>query len=241
MPQTSCGLLLYSRLSSVLALAFVLFALPCAAQQPKVLAPHKPVPPVISPPQPLHKPAVPRSLLGRLWMTDASMKSYLHITNDLVTSSLAVTPIIWLSNGTKLTLPPINLEPSGTAVININQALADQGLAPYATLSGYVELDYQWPWDALCATVRNVDFAHSVIFASGLQLTSPSIHTAQTTTQVTQQVLESLWWKQEANVTGFVAFTNPGSETIPANLTVIDAQGNSMSQNSVTVSPHGQK
>jgi hypothetical protein len=101
-------------------------------------------------------------------MTDASMKSYLHITNDLVTSSLSVTPILWLSNGTRLPLPAVNLEPSGTTVIGINQALADQGLAPYATLSGYVELDYQWPWDALCATVRNVDFAHSVIFASSL-------------------------------------------------------------------------
>lgn len=158
----------------VAALSAALFCLPCLAQQPKVLAPHKPVPPVISPPQPLHDSPVARSLAGGLWMTDGNMKSYLHITNDLVTSPLSVTPVLWLSNGTRLPLSPVHLEPSGTTVISINQALADQGLAPYATLSGYVELDYEWPWPALCATVRNVDLAHSVIFSYTLQLTYPA-------------------------------------------------------------------
>jgi hypothetical protein len=45
MPQTSCGLFLCSRLSSpVLAVLFALLAVPyCVAQQPKVLAPNKPV------------------------------------------------------------------------------------------------------------------------------------------------------------------------------------------------------
>jgi hypothetical protein len=127
--------------------------------QPKIMAPHKAVPPVLTTPQPLHKSAVARSLVGGLWMTDAGMKSYVHVTNDLVTSPLTVSPVLWLSNGVSLHLPAITIEPSGTAVISVNEALADQRIAPYATLSGYVELDYQWPWDAICATMRNVDVA----------------------------------------------------------------------------------
>ena len=209
------------------------------AQQPKVLAPHKPVPPVISPAQPLHKSPVPHTLTGGLWMTDANMKSYLHITNDLVTSSLSVTPILWLSNGTKLSLPVVNLEPSGTTVISINQSLADQGIAPFATLSGDVELDYQWPWDALCATIRNVDVAHSVIFNYSLQLAAPTA--SAVATKPTTQTLEGLWWKQEPNVRGFVALTNPGSQPINANLTIGDSLGQPTTQMSTTVSPHGTK
>src|SRR5271166_3254317 len=196
--------------SFVLSLACV----PTSAQRPKVLAPHRPVPPLVSSPQLSHSPSVPRSLTGGLWMTNGSMKSRLRITNDLVTASLSVTPILWLSNGVKYVLPAVNLQPSGTAIVDINQALADQGLAPYGTLSGYVELNYQWPWDALCAMVVNVDVAHSVIFGYGLQLGAPSAHAGQTTGQASSQILEGLWWKQEANVTGFVAITNPGSQAI---------------------------
>ena len=53
-------------------------------------------------------------------MTDGSMKSSIHITNDLVTSPLSVTPVLWLSNGVKYVLPIVKLEPSGTAIVDIN-------------------------------------------------------------------------------------------------------------------------
>jgi hypothetical protein len=215
----------------------------CAAQQPKVLAPHKPVPRRITSaqPQPFANPSLPRSLLGGLWMIDGSMKSYLHITNDLATSPLSVTPILWLSNGSRLPLPLVKIEPSGTVVLSINQALADQGIAPFATLSGYVEIEYQWPWDALCATVRNVDVAHSLIFNYGLPLTSPPAHAVQPTEQATEQTLEGLWWKQEPDVTGFVALINTGSQPISANLAVTDGLNHPISRQSVTISPHGTK
>ena len=234
----------------VSTLALLLGGLSLSAQQPKVLAPHKPVPPAIAGPQPLHGSPVPRSLIGGPWMTDGGMKSYLHITNDLVTSPLSIAPILWLSNGTKLALPPVDLAPSGTAVISINQALADKGIAPYATLSGYVEIDYQWPWPALCATVRNVDVAHSVIFNYSLPLSLPvwtpqAMSGTHNPTSVPSlgsiQDLEGLWWKQESNVTGFVAFINPGDSAVPATLTALDAQGKSMGNDNVVVSPHGTK
>jgi hypothetical protein len=238
----SCGGIRSSVLRFTFAsLTSALVCLPSFAQNPSVPAPHRPIPPVISPAQPLHSPAVARALRGGLWMTDASMKSRLHITNDLVTSSLSVTPVLWLSNGVKYVLPAVNLAPSGTAIVDINQALADQGLAPYGTLSGYVEIDYQWPWDALCATIVNVDVAHSVIFNYSLQMGMPAAPTPQATAQATSQTLEGLWWKQEPNVTGFVALTNPGSQAMSAILMTSDSLGNPIGQNAVTVSPHGTK
>ena len=155
----------------------------------------------------------------------------------------------------KYTLPVVNLEPSGTAIVEINQSLAAQGLAPYATLIGYVELDYQWPWAALCATIRNIDVVHSVIFNYNLQLAMPPlVHShpnpsdqgtsppqSDSPLQPQTQTLEGLWWKQEPRVSGFVALSNPGAQAVVANLAVSDAQGNSIGQHTVTVSPNGTK
>src|SRR5208282_1358228 len=112
--------------------------------------------------------SVLHSMVGGLWMTDANLKSTIYLRNDVETDPITVTPILWLSNGKKLTLNDVKLEPAGVAVININQALADQGISSWATLTGYVEIQYTWQWDALCVIVWNVDVSHSLILTSGL-------------------------------------------------------------------------
>jgi len=48
--------------------------------------------------------------------------------------------------------------------VDVNAALDSVGLASYATLSGYVELQYKFPWHPICAFIRNVDTVHSMIF-----------------------------------------------------------------------------
>ena len=241
--------------TSVLALTFALLALPCLAQQPKVLAPHKPVAPRLPQPKTWHKPAVPQSLIGGLWMIDPNLKSSVYLKNDLKTSPLSVTPVLWLSNGVKYTLPVVNLEPSGTAIVDVNQSLASQGVAPYAALMGYVEFDYQWPWPALCATIRNIDPVHSVIFTYFPQLAlpvlvhphaNPLVQNApqpqpDSQLQPQTQILEGLWWKQEPNVSAFVALSNPGEQAVVAHLAVSDSQGKPFGQHTVAVSPHGTK
>jgi hypothetical protein len=206
----------------------------------QVLAPHKPVAPLLPQPWSLHDSPVSRSLLGGLWMMDPNMRASIYITNDLKTSPLTVTPVIYLSNGVKYTLPAVSLEPSGVATVNINDGLAAQGLAPYANLSGYVELQYQWPWDAICATVRNIDPVHSSLFNYSLPVAIPG-NGGGALTGATDQVLEGLWWKEEKNVKGFVALSNPSSQPQDASLTVSDNLGRSMGQHDVTVSPYGTK
>jgi hypothetical protein len=231
---------------ALLAFTLALCCLSSFAQQPKVLAPHKPVAPRLpdSPPPP--NSLTPRYLRGGLWMTDAYTNSSVYLRNDLEISSLSVNPILYLSNGVKLSLPAVTLQPNGTAIININNALAAQGISPYATLSGYVELQYMWPWDPLCATVTSVDATHSVIFTYGLSSMAPAspgyksgIHPVNTISGT--QVLEGAWWKQEADVTGFVTLSNTTEQPLSAAVQVSDATANPLGRYTVTVSPHGTK
>jgi hypothetical protein len=134
----------------------------------------------------------------------------------------------------------VTLEPAGIAVININQALADKGIAFWATLTGYMEIQYLWPWDALCVTIENVDVSHSLILTYGLR---PSVSATPTApvSNAAEQVLEGLWWKQEQNVSGFVALSNLAADAMQARLQVSDAQGSIIGTHHVTVSAHGTK
>jgi hypothetical protein len=220
----------------------VLCSIAGQAQQPKVLAPHKPVAPRIE--KPIGPPPTPKlqTSVGGFWMTSAYFKSALYLKNGLKTGPLTVTPALYLSNGVRLPLAPVTMEPSGTAVVNINQALADKGISSYASLNGYVEITFQWAWDAVCATVRNVDTVHSLIFISNLQPLpppNPAVQPAASTPPT--QNLEGLWWKEESNVTGFVALSNVTGSPIDAAIRVLDDQNNNLGNHSVTVSPHGTK
>jgi len=95
------------------------------AQQPKVMAPHRPVAPRVTSPVP-YRAAVPRSITAALWMVDASFKSTIYLTNNVETSTITATPILFLSNGNRYTLPDVKLEPDGTAAISVNDELAKQ-------------------------------------------------------------------------------------------------------------------
>lgn len=224
-----------------LLLAGALCSLASQAQQPKVLAPHVPLAPRMEHPVSFGKPASLQSLVGGLWMTDANFKSAIYVKNDLKTDSVTVTPILYLANGVRYALAPVTLAPSGTAIVDINDGLAQQGVAGHATLSGYVELQYQWPWAAICATVRNVDTLHSLIFMYGLQ--PPPSPSAQTGTAAANQVhlLEGMWWKQEGNVTGFVALSNVSQQPITATVHVTGSANDAIGDHVVSLSPHGTK
>jgi hypothetical protein len=222
--------------SFLLSFAVMLLAQNAAAQQSKVLAPHKPVPPILPDSGTKQKPATPRSMTGGLWMIDANFKSSIYIKNVVETSSVVVSPVLYLSNGVKYSLSPVKLEPAGTTVISINDALLQQGIAPYATLTGYMEIDYVWPWDPVCVTITNVDTLHSLIFTYGLAPAAPMDSVAQT-----KQMIKGMWWKQESNVTGFVALSNTSGQPLDVSLQVSDSAADRLERHDVTVSPHGTK
>ena len=101
----------------------LLVTLASFAQQPKVLAPHKPIAPKVEKPIKWLTPAMPRTMVGGLWMIDANFKSSIYLRNVVETDPVTVTPILYLSNGTKYTLPDVTVEPAGIVIISINDAL----------------------------------------------------------------------------------------------------------------------
>jgi hypothetical protein len=103
-------------------LALGAFSSATAAQQPKVLAPHRPISPKLAKPLPL-PPAIAGSMVGGPWMIDGNFKSSIYLKNGVETSSVTVTPILYLSNGTRYSLPDVQLEPAGTAIVDINASL----------------------------------------------------------------------------------------------------------------------
>ncbi|HVR23664.1 MAG TPA: Ig-like domain-containing protein [Candidatus Polarisedimenticolia bacterium] len=205
------------------------------------MAPHKHAFPALPFTGNWHRPAVQRSMVGGMWMIDANFKSSIYIKNSVKVAPMTVTPILYLSNGRKFQLADVALEPAGIAVVNINQALADKGIAPWATLRGYVEIQYTWPWDALCVTIRNVDVLHSVILSHNLRPATQADASGGTASATRLRTYEGVWWKQEADVTGFVSVSNPSAAPISAKIQVSDSQSNALGSHTVTVSPYGTK
>lgn len=220
-------------------------------QHPQVMAPHRPIPPRL--PETKRRPVPPPkagSVVGGIWMTDANFKSVLNIRSIIATTAITVKPILYLSNGTRLPLADVKLDPDGVAVIDLNEELAKQGISSFATLSGYVEVQYNWPWSPICATVRALDPVHSLLFyytlQSALHVALPKFRPGQAPIQppppnVAAQTLEGLWWKQESNVTGFVGLANTTGQPLTATVNVSDQQANQIAQHTVTISPHGMK
>jgi hypothetical protein len=220
-----------------LFISALVLAFPLSGQQPRVLAPHRAVTPLLPRPKQWHDPAVPRASVGGPWMIDANFKSSISIRNYLAADSLAVTPVLFLSNGRKYTLDTITLEPSGVANVSINDELQRQGISPWSTLVGYVEIDYVWPWDALCVTVSNVDVAHSLIFT----YPADPLHQNATSQGDLPQVVEGMWWKNEKEVSGFLALSNISSQSVSTDVQILDRKGSPVGAYSVNVSPHGTK
>lgn len=226
------------------AIAIGLLASTSFGQRTKVLAPHKPIPPKAAKQIKGLTPAEQRSMVGGLWMTDANFKSSIYLRNGVETDPITVTPILHLSNGAKYTLGEVKVEPAGVAIIDINDGLAKLGISSFATLSGYVELQYLWGWDPFCATIRNVDTANSLIFTYALRPTAlPPImtHAVHPERMTPAQTVEGMWWKQESNVTGFVSIANLSGEPAKTLIQVTDEQSKPIAQHNVTVSPHGMK
>ncbi len=230
------------RRCALCAFALVWVGLSAVAQQPRVLAPHRPIPPKVEKAVKGLDSSMARSLVGGLWMTDTNVKASIYIRNTVETDVISVTPVLYLSNGASYTLPDVRVGAADIAIIDINSELQKQGVVGWATLSGYVELRYSWPWDPFCATIRNLDTAHSLILNYGLQSTLPApLETRRTSSATSMSAIEGMWWKQESDVNGFVAVANLSSQPAQATIEVTDADNNLVAAHTATVSPHGMK
>lgn len=172
--------------------AGILLPLLTLAQQSKISAPHDPIAPRAKRTIPLVP--VPGSIAGGPWIVDAHDESIIYLKNVVENASVTITPVLYLSNGTKYQLAPVQLAPSGIAKVDVGASLESMGVAPLATLSGWVELQYNWPWVPVCAFIRVVDVTRSLVFSFGFAAPGPLTSRAEKATQ--SQVREGMWWKQ---------------------------------------------
>lgn len=220
-------------------LAIMLVSLSSFAQQHKILAPHDHIAPQAK--KHIDLPALAGSAVAGPWMIDANFQSTIYLKNIVETSAVTVTPVLYLSNGKKYQLPPVQLDPAGTADVDINAALQSLGIAPYATLSGWVELQYNWAWPPLCAMLRVTSASQSVIFTFGFETADQALPPVQASQAVPSQVIEGMWWKQEPGVTGFVSLANTTSQSINAVVQITDTRATVLGTHNITISPGGMK
>jgi hypothetical protein len=175
--------------------------------------------------------------MGGVWMTGPSLHSTLHLKNLIESSPVTITPVLHVSNGKSLIFHPVTIGAGAVTVVDINAGLDGLGLASYATLTGFVEIRYQWPWIPICATVRNTDSAHSLLFNYFLQpwYRNPPILPASL--QTTNNTLEGAWWKQEPNISAMISLANTSDAPELVHVTPRDSDGHQLDSLDVTVLP----
>lgn len=229
-------------LRSSLAIAILVCNVGGSAYSQQTTSQARPLPQRVQHPVPFHGHPVPQSLLGSVWMTDASLKSSMVLKNSVLTSAIDARAYLHLSNGHEIALAPTHLNAGGTEIIDINKSLADNGVAPYAQLSGYVEVKYDWPWEALNGTIRNVDVAHSLLFNYPMTVnTPPSDASVSVPPAVSTSVdIEGMWWKETRDTGAFVALSNVGDADIDVALSTTLAR-RTLEQHSFHVPAHETK
>ncbi len=233
------------------AVVFLLFVLELSSlsfgqSAPFVRAPHQAFGPRIDTPIFDHEQTMSRSMVGGPWMLDPNMKSTLYMRNVNEKVGVVATPVLYLSNGRKIVLSAINIAPAAVATVSIGDALAKQGIAPYADLRGYAEINYDSSYDPLCATVISLDTVHSVIFTYGFRPTAPvpmtqaalGITTSASDSHLTDQRIEGVWWKQTSAVKGFVTLSNVTNKDIGVQLTTTGSNGVALASHPLSVPPH---
>jgi hypothetical protein len=185
------------------------------------------------------RPVVSQAAEGALWRTDGSFQSIFMLKNVVEASPIAVTPVLYMADGTEYDLAPVNLDPAGVAVVNINSALqaAPSDILPHISAYGSAAIRFQWGWvNAVYGSIRTSDDVKSLIYLTHLNANATPIHNPAT--PLTPQVLEGPWWKQEPGVSGFLALTNTSLNNITANLQVFSPGGSSIVNQSVVLAPH---
>ena len=236
----------FVRIISSHVLLFCLGVAVSRGQTPaQVLAPHKPVGARVSSHMLDMEPTYPRSVVGGPWLLDSYTKSTVYMRNNNEITPLAVTPVLYLSNGKKVTLSQVVVEPGMTATVSLGDGLQAQNIAPYAPLSGYVALQYTSAYDPLCASVVSVDAVHSTVFSYGFRPTSMApmtqarlVHQPPKEDANTVRHLEGLWWKDHQGVSGFVSISNFTDASVQGTLNTTGATGKQLNSYSITVPAH---
>lgn len=167
-----------------------------------------------------------------LWRTDAGFSSTIQLKNRLVTAPIAVTPALFMADGTEYDLPAVNIPASGVATINVNSSLinAPSSLANHISTHGSATLYYNGTQTAVIAQMAVGSTAISESYMSRFTAVAPGSPATQT--------LEGLWWARDAGIGGFIALSNAAAQARTVSVQALTAAGQVQPAQSFALAPH---
>lgn len=86
-----------------------------------------------------------------LWRTDGSFESVIRMSNQLATSPVDATVVLFMADGTSYTLPTVHLSRSGVATVNVNTAIASAPASIRSHVSSYgsASVSYRYDWQGV--------------------------------------------------------------------------------------------
>ena len=173
-------------------------------------------------------------LSAGLWRTDGNFVSTIRVKNILVVAPIEVSPILFMADGTAYPLAPVTIPVSGVATISINDALAvaPQAMASHISQFGSATVVYTCPSPGhVVAQVAAIDVPRSLSFVYPFDESVPMPG------DDTVKVLQGLWWKRDAGVTGSISLSN--STDVQRTVTLRDASPSEGSNSEeIELAPH---
>jgi len=123
--------------------------------------------------------AMPQTVVCGLWRTDGDFHSRIFIKNALMVAGLAVTPTLYMTDGTPFQLAPIEIPMSGEATLDINAAIANASgsISGHVSHFGSASLTYMWDGPGhVAASMNMLDLPHSLTFTQAFVDASPSLN-----------------------------------------------------------------
>lgn len=183
-------------------------------------------------------PPMPQSVYAGLWRVDHTFTASIHIKNTMVGSSVQVTPVLFMADGTEYDLSAINLGPNAVADVDVNRALANAPaeIAAHQSQYGSAELKYMNPGPGVVSgEITMIDAPRSLLYKSAFEMMMNSMNVGMSPSL---QRVEGLWWRRDPSIGGFVDLANTTGNVMKVNVRVASAHGLRLPAQQVSLAPH---
>lgn len=171
-----------------------------------------------------------------LWRLDGGFASTAHIKNLLLTGPLAVSPVIYMADGTEYALPTVTIDPSGLADVSVGDALNNASPKIRAHISQFGSMALTFTSASAVNVVAGVEILNleqSLIFVVPFQAVGAMGHGAM---PAGDHILDAVWWKHDTGVKAFVALSNASDSPKVVSVEVSGSEG-SLRRTDATVRP----
>ncbi|MGH9682811.1 MAG: hypothetical protein ACRD4S_04270 [Candidatus Acidiferrales bacterium] len=165
-----------------------------------------------------------------LWRTDGLFVSTMRIKNVLITQGLAVTPVIYMSDGTPYALPALALVAGGTATLNLNTALDAAPAEVRAHRSQFGSMALRFTSQSafnVSADIQMLNVTQSLVFLADFQGSMNMKHASK---EPEEQALDAVWWKHDPEVSAFLALSNTSAAVKTVWIEVTGSKGTAVSR-----------